>query len=86
MEITNVKVFKTNGEDTKMKGYATVTLDDCFVIRNLRIIQGEERLFVAMPSRKKADGEYEDIVHPTNAETRKMFEDKIIEEYNNQAE
>lgn len=82
MEITNVKVFKTNGEDTKMKGYATVTLDDCFVIRNLRIIQGEERLFVAMPSRKKADGEYEDIVHPTNGETRKMFEDAIIEEYN----
>ena len=84
MEITSVKVFKTNGEDTKMKGYATVTLDDCFVIRNLRIIQGEERLFVAMPSRKKADGEYEDIVHPTNSETRKMFEDKIIEEYNKQ--
>ncbi len=83
MEITNVKVFKTNGDDTKMKGYATVTLDDCFVIRNLRIIQGDERLFVAMPSRKKADGEYEDIVHPTNSETRKMFEDKIIEEYNN---
>lgn len=82
MEITNVKVFKTNGEDTKMKGYATITLDDCFVVRNLRIIQGEERLFVAMPSRKKADGEYEDIVHPTNAETRKMFEEKIIEEYN----
>ena len=84
MEITSVKVFKTNGEDTKMKGYATVTLDDCFVIRNLRIIQGEERLFVAMPSRKKADGEYEDIVHPTNSETRKMFEEKIIEEYNKQ--
>ena len=84
MEITSVKVFKTNGEDTKMKGYATVTLDDCFVIRNLRIIQGDERLFVAMPSRKKADGEYEDIVHPTNSETRKMFEDKIIEEYNKQ--
>ncbi len=83
MEITNVKVFKTNGEDAKMKGYATVTLDDCFVVRNLRIIQGEERLFVAMPSRKKADGEYEDIVHPTNSETRKMFEEAIIEEYNN---
>ena len=82
MEITNVKVFKTNSEDTKMKGYATVTLDDCFVVRNLRIIQGEERLFVAMPSRKKTDGEYEDIVHPTNADTRKMFEEKIIEEYN----
>ncbi len=82
MEITNVKVFKTNGEDSKMKGYATVTLDDCFVVRNLRIIQGDERLFVAMPSRKKADGEYEDVVHPTNAETRKMFEEKILEEYN----
>ncbi len=83
MEITNVKVFKTNNEDTKLKGYATVTLDDSFVVRNIRIIQGDERLFVAMPSRKRNDGEYEDIVHPTNSETRKMFEDKIFEAYNN---
>ena len=83
MEITSVKVHKTDREGSRMKGYATVTLDDCFVVRNIRIIEGDEKLFIAMPSRKIADDHYEDIAHPINAETRKMFEDKILEEYNN---
>jgi stage V sporulation protein G len=83
MEITSVKVHKTEKEGSRMKGYATVTLDDCFVVRNIRIIEGEDKLFIAMPSRKVADDKYEDIAHPINAETRKMFEDKIIAEYNN---
>jgi stage V sporulation protein G len=65
-----------------MKGIASVLLDDCFVIRDIRIIEGKEGLFIAMPSRKNADGEYHDIAHPINAETRKMFEDAIFEEYN----
>ena len=81
MEITSVKVHKTEREGSRMKGYATVTLDDCFVVRNIRIIQGEDKLFIAMPSRKVADDKYEDIAHPINAETRKMFEDAIFEEY-----
>ena len=83
MEITAVKVHKTDREGSRMKGYATVTLDDCFVVRNIRIIEGDEKLFIAMPSRKVADDRYEDIAHPINADTRKMFEDKILEEYNN---
>ena len=83
MEITSVKVHKTEREGSRMKGYATVTLDECFVVRNIRIIQGEDKLFIAMPSRKVADDKYEDIAHPINAETRKMFEDKIIAEYEN---
>jgi stage V sporulation protein G len=83
MEITAVKVHKTERDGSRMKGYATVTIDDCFVVRNIRIIQGEDKLFIAMPSRKVADDKYEDIAHPINAETRKMFEDKILEEYNN---
>ncbi len=83
MEITSVKVHKTEREGSRMKGYATVTLDNCFVVRNIRIIEGDEKLFIAMPSRKVADDRYEDIAHPINAETRKLFEDKILEEYNN---
>lgn len=86
MEITSVKVHKTEREGSRMKGYATVTLDDCFVVRNIRIIQGEDKLFIAMPSRKVADDKYEDIAHPINAETRKVFEDKIIAEYENPTE
>jgi stage V sporulation protein G len=86
MEITSVKVHKTEREGSRMKGYATVTLDDCFVVRNIRIIQGEDKLFIAMPSRKVADDKYEDIAHPINTETRKMFEDKIIAEYENPTE
>lgn len=83
MEITSVKVHKSEREGSRMKGYATVTIDDCFVVRNIRIIEGDEKLFIAMPSRKIADDRYEDIAHPINAETRKIFEDKILEEYNN---
>jgi len=83
MEITSVKVHKTDREGSRMKGYATVTLDNCFVVRNIRIIEGDEKLFIAMPSRKVTEDRYEDIAHPINSETRKLFEDKILEEYNN---
>ena len=83
MEITKVKVHKVEREGSRMKGYATVTLDDCFVVRNIRIIEGTDKLFIAMPSRKLAEDKYEDIAHPINAETRAMFEEKILEEYNN---
>ena len=65
-----------------MKGIASVLLDDCFIVRDIRIIEGKEGLFIAMPSRKNADGEYHDIAHPIDKETRKMFEDAIFEEYN----
>lgn len=81
MKITSVNVHKKN-DDMKMKGIASVLLDDCFVIRDIRIIEGKDGLFIAMPSRKNTNGEYHDIAHPINAETRKMFEDAILEEYN----
>ncbi len=86
MEITKVKVHKVDREGSRMKGYATVTIDDCFVVRNIRIIEGADKLFIAMPSRKVGDDKYEDIAHPINAETRAMFEDKILAEYNNPTE
>ncbi len=83
MEITNVRVHKIDKEGSRLRGYATVTIDNCFVVSNIRIIEGENRLFCAMPSRKVNDEKFEDIVHPTNSETREMFESKILEEYNN---
>ncbi len=86
MEITRVRVHKIDSEGSRLKGYASVTIDDCFVVNNIRIIEGENRLFCAMPSRKVKDDRFEDIVHPTNAETREMFESKILEEYNNPTE
>ena len=85
MKITSVNVHKKN-DDNRMKGIASVLLDDCFVIRDIRIIEGKEGLFIAIPSRKNADGEYHDIAHPINAETRQMFEEAIFEEYNKEEE
>lgn len=85
MEITNVNVHKVAKDGTKLRGYATVTIDDCFVINNIRIIENDDRLFCAMPSRKNGE-KFEDIVHPTNKETREMFEEKILAEYNNTSE
>ncbi|MFI3260806.1 MAG: SpoVG family protein [bacterium] len=82
MEITSVKIFKTEREGSKVKAYATVTLDDCFMVHNIKVIEGAEKLVVAMPSRKLADDRYEDVAHPLNSETRTMFEDKILAEYN----
>ena len=83
MEITSVTVRKEEKENSRMRGKASVTLDECFVIHDIRIIEGEDGLFIAMPSRQKANGEYRDVAHPINAETRKMFEDAIFEAYKN---
>lgn len=82
IKITSVSVRKVEKEENRMRGIATVTIDDCFVVRDIRIIEGDNGLFIAMPSRKTATGEYKDIAHPINAECRKIFEDAIFEEYN----
>ena len=82
MKITSVNVHKKNDE-TRMKGIASVLLDDCFVIRDIRIIEGKDGLFIAMPSRKTATGGYRDIAHPINPEGRAMFEEAIFEAYKN---
>ena len=82
MKITSVTVKKIDKENSRMKGIASVLLDDCFAVHDIRIIEGDNGLFIAMPSRKNAEGEYHDIAHPINKETRKMFEDAIFEEYN----
>ena len=82
MKITSVNVRITEKENNKMKGLASVLIDNCFAIHDIRIIEGENGLFVAMPSRKAATGGYRDIAHPISSECRKMFEDAILEEYN----
>ena len=80
MDITDIKIRKINDEG-KMKAIVSVTFDDVFVVHDIKIIQGTDKLFVAMPSRKTPDGEYRDIAHPINAETREMLQSKIIEKY-----
>ena len=82
MQITSVNVKKYDKEESKMKGIASVLIDECFVIRDIRIIDGNDGLFIAFPSRKNSDGLYVDVAHPINSETRKLFEDAIFEEYN----
>ncbi|MGI6329469.1 MAG: septation regulator SpoVG [Bacilli bacterium] len=81
MEITSVNVRRIEKENSRMKGIASVLVDDCFVIHDIRIIEGDNGIFIAMPSRKTATGGYRDIAHPTNPETRQMFETKILEEF-----
>jgi len=79
MKITEVKIYPAN--EGKLKGYATIVIDGCFIVRDLKIIKGEKGLFVSMPSRRKKDGTFKDIAHPLNAETRQELENRIIEEY-----
>jgi stage V sporulation protein G len=79
MQVTEVRVFPV--EEDKLRAYVTITLDNCFVIRDLKIIRGTTGYFVSMPSKKRKDGTYKDIAHPINNETRRMIEDKIIAEY-----
>ncbi|HOM29624.1 MAG TPA: septation regulator SpoVG [Deltaproteobacteria bacterium] len=80
MEITEVKVFPVKDND-KLKAYASIVFDDCFVIRDLRVISGTTGLFVAMPSRKRKDGSFRDTAHPLNMETRDKIEKSILETY-----
>jgi stage V sporulation protein G len=82
MKVTSVSVKKIEKENSRMKGIASVLLDDIIAIHDIRIIDGDNGLFVAMPSRKTATGGYRDIVHPINEEGRKMITTAIIDEYN----
>ena len=83
MEITSVTVRRIEKEGSRMKGIASVLLDDSFAVHDIRIIEGDNGLFIAMPSRKTATGDYRDKAHPINPDVRKKFQDAIIEAYNN---
>ena len=79
MEITEVKVFPIHEE--KLKAFVSIVFDHCFMVNDIKIIQGKDGLFISMPSRKKKNGEFKDVAHPLNNETRRMIEGKILAEY-----
>ncbi len=79
MEITEVRIFPVNEE--KLKAYVTITIDRCFVVRDVKVIHGNAGLFIAMPAKRRRDGSFKDIAHPLNNATREMMEQAILDEY-----
>ncbi len=79
MEITEVKVFPIQEE--KLKAFVSIVFDHCFMVNDIKIIQGRDGLFISMPSRKKKNGEFKDVAHPLNNETRRTIEEKVLAEY-----
>ena len=80
MQITDVRIRKVEKEG-KMKAVVSTTIDEEFVVHDIKVIDGEKGLFIAMPSRKAADGEYRDIAHPINSDTRNKIQQIILEKY-----
>jgi len=80
MEVTGVRVFPVNEE--KLKAFVSVIFDDCFVVSDIKIINGNNGLFISMPSKKRKNGTFRDIAHPLNNDTRRMLEEKILARYN----
>ena len=80
MQITDVRVRKV-AKEGKMRAVVSITIDNEFVIHDIKVIEGEKGLFIAMPSRKSSDGEYRDIAHPINSGTREMIQSLILEKY-----
>ena len=81
MKISDVRIRLVNKEDNKLKAVASMTIDDCFVIHDIKIIDATEGAFIAMPSRKTNDGDYKDIAHPLNTETREIIKKAILTAY-----
>ena len=80
MQITDIRIRKVD-KDGKMKAVVSITIDDAFVVHDIKIIEGEKGLFIAMPSRKASDGEYRDIAHPINSGTREKIQKMILDKY-----
>lgn len=85
MQITDVRVRKINSEG-KMKAIVSVTFDDCFVVHDIKIIEGQNGPFIAMPSRKMPDGEFKDIAHPINSKTRGLIQESVFRAYEEKQE
>jgi stage V sporulation protein G len=79
MEVTEVKIFPA--QEDRLKAYVSITFDHCFIVRDLKVISGNNGLFVAMPSKKRKDGTYRDTAHPLNNQTRQMIESIVLAEY-----
>ena len=81
MKITQVKIIKVEKEQSRFKAYANVTLDNCFAVNGIRIIDGDQGMFLSFPSKKRNDGTYEDMCFPTNKETRELFMEAVLGRY-----
>lgn len=79
MHITDVKVFPVREE--KLRAFVSIILDDCFMINDIKIIQGKDTLFISMPSRRKKNGDFKDVAHPLNNDTRRWIEERVLSEY-----
>ena len=82
MEITGVKIYPVS--EKKVRAYASIVFDQCFIVRDLKVIDGDTKLFVAMPSKKMKDGSYRDTAHPLNSEMREMIESRVLEAFHSQ--
>lgn len=81
MKISDVRIRFVKKEDSKLKAVASITIDDCFVVHDIKVIEGTDGRFIAMPSRKTNDGEFKDIAHPLNTETREELKNAILAAY-----
>ncbi len=81
MKITDVRVRLVSKDEAKLKAVASITIDDCFVVHDIKVIDGKDGLFISMPSRKTPDGEYKDIVHPINTDTREIIKKAVFDAY-----
>ena len=85
MQITDIRIRKVNSEG-KLKAYVTVTFDNCFVVHNVKVIEGKTGIFIAMPSRKTKTGDYKDVAHPINSDFRSELQKRILQAYANMGE
>ena len=81
MKISDIRIRLVDKEDSKLKAVASITIDDCFVVHDIKVIEWKEGYFISMPSKKTPDGEFKDIVHPINTETRESISTQVIEAY-----
>lgn len=81
MKVSEVRVRLVKKDEGKLKAVASITIDDCFVVHDVKILEGTDDFFIAMPSKKTPDGEYKDIVHPLNTETREMLKKVVLDEF-----
>ena len=85
MDITDIRIRRVSSEG-KLKAYVTVTFDDCFVVHNVKVIEGKTGVFIAMPSRKTKTGEYKDVAHPINSDFRNDLQSRILDAFENAAD
>ncbi len=84
MKVTEVRI--TPREDGRLKAFANITFDDCFVVRGLKVIDGDTGLFISMPSRRRVDGTFQDVAHPIENEMRRNIEEAVLQAYNHAEE